>query len=217
MIYQQHGCESLTCGESLIYNNTLITDGGGNCIVIGPRLKNTIKNNIMVGCNGIAHMYGADFDQTFSDDNVGYNMNTWASRDVPYVAYNLAQYQTAYSRDLNSTSGNPLLDANDRLQVGSSAIGTGVNLTSLGITALNSDKDGNSRPASGAWDIGAYEYTLLRGDLDGDGAVTLADLRLLLSMLLGQTAVNLPAADLDGNGQLGLGDVRALLELLVSQ
>ena len=53
--------------------------------------------------------------------------------------------------------------------------------------------------------------TPLRGDLDGDGKVTLADLRLLLSMLLGQTAVNLPAADLNGDGTLSLTDVQTLI------
>ncbi len=55
------------------------------------------------------------------------------------------------------------------------------------------------------------------GDLDGDGTVTLADLRLMIQMLLGQTTVDLAKADLDGNGQLGLGDVRALFLLLLKE
>ncbi len=35
---------------------------------------------------------------------------------------------------------------------------SGFDLTSYGITALNSDKDGVARPNGSAWDIGAYEY-----------------------------------------------------------
>jgi hypothetical protein len=56
-----------------------------------------------------------------------------------------------------------------QLQSGSPAIQAAVNLTSLGITALNCDKplvvgpNGtgvcNSRPATGAWDIGAYQFS----------------------------------------------------------
>jgi hypothetical protein len=32
-----------------------------------------------------------------------------------------------------------------------------VNLTNLGIAALNADKAGTPRPATGNWDIGAYQ------------------------------------------------------------
>jgi hypothetical protein len=44
------------------------------------------------------------------------------------------------------------------LQSGSPAIGAGVNLTSLNLPGLNTDKDGAPRPVSGPWDLGAYEY-----------------------------------------------------------
>ena len=54
----------------------------------------------------------------------------------------------------NGTAGS----GNFQLQSGSPARGVGANLTSLGITALDSDIGGNPRPSSGAWDIGAYEY-----------------------------------------------------------
>ena len=45
-------------------------------------------------------------------------------------------------------------------KTGSPAIGAGTNLTSLGIAALNVDKDGNPRPAIEPWDIGAYQYSI---------------------------------------------------------
>lgn len=44
------------------------------------------------------------------------------------------------------------------LQSTSPARGLGTNLTSLGIAALNSDKNGVARPGSGAWDAGAYQF-----------------------------------------------------------
>ena len=52
------------------------------------------------------------------------------------------------------------------------------------------------------------------GDLTGDGQVTLADLRVMLQMLLGQVPVDLTKADLTGDGQLSLADVLALMRML---
>jgi hypothetical protein len=41
-------------------------------------------------------------------------------------------------------------------QPGSAVIGAGANLTSLGLSTLDADIIGASRPASDAWDVGAY-------------------------------------------------------------
>ena len=62
--------------------------------------------------------------------------------------------------DTHSISGNPLLDANYRPTSSSPVIGAGTNLTSLcsTIAPLCYDKDGNARPSSGPWTIGAYQY-----------------------------------------------------------
>lgn len=75
--------------------------------------------------------------------------------------------------DANSVYGNPLLDSNYRLQAGSPAIGAAQNLTSSctgQMAPLCYDKPpnvgyggslgGNSaRPATGGWDVGAYQYS----------------------------------------------------------
>jgi hypothetical protein len=54
------------------------------------------------------------------------------------------------------------------------------------------------------------------GDLNSDGSVTLADLRLQIQMLTGSLPPDMAKADLDGNGQLTLADVRALINILVA-
>ena len=61
---------------------------------------------------------------------------------------------TDSSDNLGSCTSN-----NYQLQLSSPAINAGVNLTSLGISTLNVDASGNSRPSSGAWTIGAFNYT----------------------------------------------------------
>ena len=90
----------------------------------------------------------------------------------------LASWQAACSCDANTLTSNPLVNSNGTLQAGSPAIGAGVNLTSLGITGLNSDANGVARPTSGAWDIGAYQYAAAPGfsmgssfAIGGNGAV----------------------------------------------
>jgi hypothetical protein len=52
------------------------------------------------------------------------------------------------------------------------------------------------------------------GDVDGDGRVTPADLRLLVRMLLGQVTPDVGKADLSGDGKVSLADVRVLVGLL---
>ena len=74
----------------------------------------------------------------------------------------LAQSQSDWGFDLNSlTSVNPLyVSSSDlHLQINSPAGSAALNLTSLNLTGLNADKDGNARPATGPWDMGAYKYT----------------------------------------------------------
>jgi hypothetical protein len=69
---------------------------------------------------------------------------------VSYPAVIPAGYET------HGTTNNPLFTAaaDLHLQSGSPAIGAGTNLSFL----FTTDKDGNSRPATGQWDIGAYQY-----------------------------------------------------------
>lgn len=77
----------------------------------------------------------------------------------------LANWQTATIAggahpDLNSITGNPSLNTSYIPQTGSAAIGTGANLCSLSITALDYDHGGYARPCpSGAWTMGAWNAT----------------------------------------------------------
>jgi hypothetical protein len=67
---------------------------------------------------------------------------------------------TDNSNDWVNSSPNPFVSSsNFHLVPGAGWVGAGANLTSYGITGLDSDKGGGARPASAAWDIGAYQYT----------------------------------------------------------
>lgn len=66
--------------------------------------------------------------------------------------------------DTPSTTNDPLIISEDlnhpnfSLQSSSPARESGVNLTDLGVATLNKDALGNSRPETGGWDIGVYNY-----------------------------------------------------------
>ncbi len=55
---------------------------------------------------------------------------------------------------------------------------------------------------------------LLRGDVDGDGQVTIADVTALIDLLLSGTGDSNPAADVDGDGVVTISDVASLIDLL---
>ena len=154
-------------GGQGVYNNTLVRStaaGTSECIEAtgASRFGDVIaKNNIFVNCVPIT-VRPNDPNAVTSDYNNGYNTasNVWYVYNYggSSTMLTLAQYKSGYSQESNDADneGNPLLDANYRLQVGSASIDTGVDLSSLGISELNYDKDGNTR--TGTWDIGAYEY-----------------------------------------------------------
>ena len=58
----------------------------------------------------------------------------------------------------------------------------------------------------------------LRGDVDGDGTVNIADVTALIDYLLSgnATGINLSAADADEDGTVGIADVTALIDYLLS-
>lgn len=166
----------------VIANNTLLQTG----INIVKARGLTIENNYIGGNGTYQSAGGPTYDQSSTPYAIDYNLyaNTWNNNmwdcvsggsNTWYSSNNLASYLGAGctgSPEQNSVNdtcawGGPCTSANEGgvdqttgiPSSGSDVIGKGINLTSLGITALNSDKNGTARPATGNWDIGAYQYT----------------------------------------------------------
>jgi hypothetical protein len=157
-------------GPHVVYNNTIVGPGtgGGYGMVLGSQghtTNVTLKNNIFVNLGVLITDYDhLNTDVLASDFNVFFNFactnncfnDHFGSDGVPSRSY--ATWK-ALSFETHSSTSDPKLDPTDHLQSGSSAIGLGLNLTSSGMTALNSDKAGTARPSSSAWDDGAYTYS----------------------------------------------------------
>ena len=64
-----------------------------------------------------------------------------------------------------------------------------------------------------------YEEMALKGDVNRDGEVTIADVTALVNILLGKgsSSYNLDAADVNGNGERTVADVTALVNILLGK
>jgi hypothetical protein len=201
LIYFAAGYSSASGGNqsgNAAYNNTLVGQNGTGisceCAGILTTTQNTstqtgfvAENNIFVNFlssyaaiqNNDGTLFGKygtgiDYNEYFNTDEVGYEATNnqhyyWAATTLWKVANGTNAFP---GYDVHGNIGNPLLNYFHIPQTGSAAIGAGVNLTSLGITALDSDIHGpaagfngtsmppfSARPATGAWTIGASNTT----------------------------------------------------------
>jgi len=188
VVYGQHdfGIRLLKPGNT-VYNNT-VTRAINQGIYIYDGESSIVSNNLLYG-NGSSPEYSGDLHL-----GGGSGSNNLTGVDPRFV---------------NPAGGD------FRLQPGSPAIDAGMDLRSAGVTT---DFEGTPRPQGAGFDIGADEVgsgpTPLAGDLNGDGKLDLADVRLLIQMLIGQIPKT-PEADLTGDGAVTLADVQALIRLLV--
>jgi hypothetical protein len=147
----------LGVSNGFILNNT-ISDAGGtgndayNCINI-YQTGWTVENNIFVGCGTYIYQQGSSIT---ANDNVYYGAASpqWMFHST--MSTSLSSWKNNCTCDSSSITTNPNLSTSYKPQSGSSALGLGANLTSLGITALDRDLAGAARPSSGAWTVGAY-------------------------------------------------------------
>jgi hypothetical protein len=146
-----------SCRNASFYNNTII-GVGNNC----AELDSTgaiWKNNI---CSGIAYAI-------YPPNNGAYTNTVIADYDDYYQATSFGRFDSwtgwkAAGEDTHGSQANPNLDAvtfvpNAGSPIISTGVNPGVNLTSLGIAALNADKNGGGRPATGNWTMGALNFS----------------------------------------------------------
>jgi len=145
------------------YNNFINTGSNSYAAVhVNGQTSVIVENNIIMaagnGSSDIVLTSGTtvgtvDYNTYLS--NTGGNTFVWQSSFIGSLATWLiacncdAHSSLVTSIQINATSGGHLLS-------GSVAIGSGADLTALGITALDFDKAGNPRPASGPWTMGAF-------------------------------------------------------------
>jgi len=143
------------CSNTLTANNLVYGNGGnvnGIAIEDPSTSSDVVLNNIVMGCNLKSIYVQNTACISVCDSNLFY----------PFAndEQTLAQWQSA-GFDNHSVFADPLVaNANTgdfQLTSNSPAIAQALNLTADGIT---NDASGNSRPATGNWDMGAYEFVV---------------------------------------------------------
>ncbi|HXY07810.1 MAG TPA: hypothetical protein VEI52_08140 [Terriglobales bacterium] len=172
--------QSSNMGHNMnVYNNTIVGATSRDvCIMLNITGKANIENNVCTGPSGMfaySTYWGSlsQFEATvttsnFNDWNIG--SNAWGSQATGSTASYSTWTSAGY--DANSKQSNPELNSTPyTLQSGSPAIGLGTNLTSLGLSALDTGAPqtfgaggscGNgclTRAGSGSWDAGAYPFS----------------------------------------------------------
>ena len=189
-----YGLNGLAANNTIVGATTSACSQGNSAIqYLGT---GTIEQNNIATGMGIFTFNDGGSTLGFSNYNDVYGTGT-----TPFHAgstyYGLASWQactsgcqtTAGAPDLNSTTANPLLNASgvppyQLTNSGSAAWQKGTNLTLLGVAALDIDANGVARPATGNWDMGAYESS-------ASGAVTLTP----TSYTFATTVVGQPSSD----------------------
>lgn len=178
------GCGA-TCpgGEGsnlLVANNTVVASGGASSLNLGldngAQYNNIVYNSatgISVGstkADPITRPISIDYNLYSKIGPSGSEFTTFfynGTSDVNLLFDNtLAEWQANTPWDHHSLSVDPLLvnssatNGDYHLQANSPAIGAGTNLTSYCamVPGLCLDYNGKYRPATGPWDIGAFQY-----------------------------------------------------------
>jgi hypothetical protein len=153
-------------GHGEIYNNTITGPGStGVCFDFLKVINGLFKNNAVEGCKTLISI---DSITTIANPATDFNYNTygicttancWKWSTVAPFTNNLSTWQTNCACDGNSSkNANLSLDESWYPLTGSPVIGAGTDLSSLGISTLNTDKLGQLRQAGSAWGTGAYEF-----------------------------------------------------------
>jgi len=178
-----------------VFNNVCVQYAGNTapCIQLGAT-TGLLANNTAIGVTPAANteafeVYGANLTVE-NNAASGYGQFIVVAPGTTFAAFNYNQWGTTEGNGnspwqygstgantfptwkttcaCDSSGGNPSslgVNASGVPQLGSSVIGAGANLTSLGIAALDSGTSAGGtvtpvgRPATGAWDVGAYPFS----------------------------------------------------------
>ena len=164
-------------GNWAIYNNTSLSYGNsggpGNNFILTSDPSAAFINNVSTKNSNLVSMNSVSWAANSPDYNLysldGFSSSTpffvnTGAQNFTFSGYKAVVGGAAEAHSVNPASSN-ISYTTGKPQAGSAAIAAGANLFSIcngqavpGIGALCLDAAGVSRPTSGAWDIGAYQF-----------------------------------------------------------
>src|SRR5688572_6321498 len=169
------------CGDNeMVINNVLVRNASYGLHIAGYTTVSNMKvyNNVIAhnGRSGIIlwmAVSGVDIKNNIIFQNARFGFDSWDAHGSGVVLdrnlvfgnasgnYNFVNGASDYTYTLGTTISSAPLFVNStaagfdaHLSAGSPAINAALNLSSM----FTTDMDGATRPASGAWDLGAYKY-----------------------------------------------------------
>jgi hypothetical protein len=167
--YSNNGLIGAFSGNYAIYNNTFLgkDTSGGLCFAANSLVSAMVfKNNAITNCDQlIAISNSISFAPDYNTYGNG-GSNSFVCNGNYYNTSQFSSWQACIGGDSHSSYNTTLaLNSSGVPQTGSPVLEAGSDLTSIGITQLDSDtSDGDTkapvaRPGSGAWDVGAFELS----------------------------------------------------------
>ena len=162
-----------------------------------------------IDSNSEVRVSSIDFDQSLYIISKTATQATAAVSDDDYTT--LAEATTSINYTVNSDATNPVLtwtSSDPTIAEVNGGWVLGKKAGNVTITASNAD-------GSVVKSVKVYVATpIMRGDVNGDGEVTLADVTTLANIILGRTAPN-DATDVNGDTEIDFFDVAALVNIIL--
>jgi hypothetical protein len=220
-IYNEGGSISIT-GDSYIKTNTL--EIGTDKVTVVFRAKNYYgwTNSALTVSTSIDSKY-FEFTSDFAEYTVV--LNCAENDQVEFFGntyYPQLQWIKIYSGEVSA----PQLRATEQGDASQRLI-TVITDKFYTVSGLNAEgiynyrvkalyTDGTESAWSNQQTVTLVGSAVLKGDVDGDGSVGIADVTILIDYLLAGGSINEAAADMDDSGTVTISDVTALIDQLLS-
>ena len=143
-------------------------------------------------------------------DYVLYNVSTLSVVELPATVTWIGSYAMAGMTGMRSMVSNaesvPALGEN---------VWAGVNQPAIPLTVPAASV--SSYKAADQWKLFKFGNSWLRGDVNGDGEVNIADINALINIILGNIAdaETMLRADVNEDGEVNVGDINALVDIIL--
>ena len=207
MSYMFQGCTGLTSLDLTHFNTAKVKSMSymfNNCsglMSIDVRSFNTSKvgnmYSIFAECTGLTSLDLGSFD-------------TSQLRLSSQMFYNCSNLQTIYASDDFTMAG----VTSDKMFSGCISLVGGQGTVYSGYHTNGNYAHIDGGPSNPGY-FTAKGGTALRGDVNGDGNVSIADVSVLIDLLLSGSSITNPAADVNQDSNVSIADVSALIDYLL--
>ena len=200
-------CEELTSLDLSSFNTSKVTNMSGLFVKCSSLTSlnlssfNTSKvtnmSELFRGCNGLTSLDVSNF-------------NTSNVTNMSSMFYDCTDLQTVYVGNDWSTAA--VTQSTEMFFNCTSLVGgKGTTYHENHVDAAYAHIDGG--PSNPGYFTAKQDFQ--RGDVNGDGNVTISDVTALIDLLLGGGTINNPAADCNGDSNVTISDVTALIDFLL--